>query len=465
MKYMNFLFSLTFCLLISTIHFSAHAEGGSVRETVCDDAIIEFASAAVVVPEVKSALEQAVNGIQPLPPNYGDFKGVNPWSSDPAEFLVQFAEFFSEWCEWLPEISGSHDNGLYYIQKFAMFYYKNPAAVNFVQGRDPRNPLFVLPELSDFLRKFSDSRGSFMNTSASTEYIKQWIDDPRVEISDYTQTDPEDYTSWNDFFIRELRRKDPSDPSSDIVARPVTMSDYPERDYIVVAPTDCIMNPLEQAIVFGSALGVTHREYVDNPIDLNTVIDVKNYPISISNLLGGLSSSFKSEFIGGTGLACVLLPNTYHHFHSPVNGEVIYARVVKKGAWGYQDFPNWAAQDGNAGRPGTDFTQFEEFQRAVIVIRVKHKNYNGEELTGYVASVPVGLNTIASVILDDYIQDASFENPVAVKAGNSRFGHFLYGGSLNLLLFSKGLVQTGAIQTRLGNQIGLFDTSNSAPQP
>lgn len=53
----------------------------------------------------------------------------------------------------------------------------------------------------------------------------------------------------------------------------------------------------------------------------------------------------------------------------------------------------------------------------------------------------------------------------AVKAGNSRFGHFLYGGSLNLLLFSKGLVQTGAIQTRLGNQIGLFDTSNSAPQP
>ena len=452
-------------LLCSASVATVQAQESAEQDNVCGTAISEFIAAAIAVPGVRSALELATEGIQPLPPNYGDFKGTNPWSNDPDVFLIQFEEFYNEWCEWLPQISGSHDNGLYYIQKFAMFYYKNPAAVNFVHGRDPNNPLLVLPELSDFLRKFSDERGRFMDTSDSTDHVAQWIDDPRVEISDYTRTEPDDYVSWNDFFIRDLRRVNPSDPSSDIVARPVTMSNYPERDYIVVAPTDCIMNPLEQAVAYDSVLGVTNREYIDNPIDLNTVIDVKKYPLSVSDLLGELSGSFKSKFVGGTGVTCVLMPNTYHHFHSPVDGEVIYAKVVSTGAWGYQDFPNWAAQDGNVGRAGSDLTQFQEFQRAIIIIRVKYKNYNEEELTGYVASVPVGLNTIASVVLDEYIQDASFENPVSVKAGNSRFGHFLYGGSLNILLFSKGLVQSNAIQTRLGNQIGLFDTSNSAPQP
>lgn len=44
--------------------------------------------------------------------------------------------------------------------------------------------------------------------------------------------------------------------------------------------------------------------------------------------------------------------------------------------------------------------------------------------------------------------------------GYTRLGNFFYGGSLNILLFSKGLA-SGAIQTRLGNQITLFNVGTA----
>jgi phosphatidylserine decarboxylase len=37
-------------------------------------------------------------------------------------------------------------------------------------------------------------------------------------------------------------------------------------------------------------------------------------------------------------------------------------------------------------------------------------------------------------------------------------GHFLYGGSLFIMIFEPGRYSSGAIQVRLGNQIGTFDT-------
>lgn len=208
------------------------------------------------------------------------------------------------------------------------------------------------------------------------------------------------------------------------------------------------MNPLVQAL---QKQGSTVREYVENPLQKDTVLDVKNIPISLMDLLGNAPVELKEQFIGGTGLSCVLMPNTYHHFHSPVDGEIVHAEIVPSGTYGYEDFPNWLPLDGNVGRPGTDFSQFQVFQRGVIIIEVKYKNLDGKELTGYVASIPVGLNTIGSVVLDTDIVPGK-----TVKRGYTRLGNFLYGGSLDILLFSKGLA-SGAVQTRLGTQITLFN--------
>ena len=70
------------------------------------------------------------------------------------------------------------------------------------------------------------------------------------------------------------------------------------------------------------------------------------------------------------------MPNSYHHFHTPVSGEVVHAEVVAikddaaLGTYGYYDFPNWVNKNGNVGGPGTDFSQFEVFQRGVVIIKI-----------------------------------------------------------------------------------------------
>ncbi|MCH8323064.1 MAG: phosphatidylserine decarboxylase, partial [Proteobacteria bacterium] len=238
-----------------------------------------------------------------------------------------------------------------------------------------------------------------------------------------------------------------------IPSRPVTM---PGRNYVVVSPTDCIMNPLVQVLKEQST-GSSVRSVINNPLEADTVIDVKSYPISLDRLLGNAPAALKQTFIGGSGLACVLMPNTYHHFHSPVDGEIIYTEIIEVGTngvlgtYGYYDFPNWAPMSGDVGRPGTDFSQFEVFQRGVIIIRVEYDGINGQTITGYVASIPVGLDTIGSVVFDPATKTGA-----VVKKGYTRLGNFLYGGSLNILLFSKG-ISSGVVQTRLGNQITLLN--------
>ncbi len=426
----------------------------------CSLEIATFLIQSFATIENETATTMALRGLQAPPTNYGSFKGINPWPSDPQTWVYAVTDVFNEWCEFLPQTSGSQNNGLHYIQYFALFYYQNSAAVDLVQGRNPANPSQPMVQFSEFLENFSNTRGQYMDGLASTQYVSQWIADARIEISDYILQSPSDYTSWNQFFTRELALNVPGDPSSGIKTRPVTM---PTRDYIVVAPTDCIMNPLEQVLQSDPNLGVLKKKFLENPIDFNTVVDVKNTPISINSLLGSTPDNIKALFVGGTGLSCVLMPNTYHHFHSPVTGAVVHSEIVRDGTFGYDDFPNWVPNDGNVARSGTDFSQFQAYQRGVIIIQVNYLNVDGRSLVGYVASIPVGLDTIGSVVLDAALEGASLTSPVGVQRGVTRLGNFVYGGSLDILLFSKGLVQSAAVQTRLGNQIGLFDVGQSPP--
>lgn len=132
---------------------------------------------------------------------------------------------------------------------------------------------------------------------------------------------------------------------------------------------------------------------------------------------------------------------------------MVYAEIVTTGSpgaagtFGYPDIPNWAPLDGNAGRPGTDFSQFEAFQRGVVIFGVLYANLPGENpatLTGYVASIPVGLNMV--VLADGVEADAR------VTKGVTELGRFYYCGSLNILLLSVGMIDP-AIQTRWATRL------------
>jgi len=383
-----------------------------------------------------------------------DYQMVNPWKVGGMNFpyavlVSRMVNYFTEWCTFLPEIEGDQDNGLKYILDFAWFYFHNPSGQRFTQGIDP---ISLQPDttLATFLQDFTVARGKFMDSAASTKFIPQWIDDPRIEIEDYKRQTAGEYVSWNDFFARNLI----TDPSTETIpSRPVTM---PDRDYVVSAPTDCIMNPLVQQIDTNTSAGSV-RALIDNPLELNTVIDVKRFPLSVDRLLGSAPDHLKQAFVGGSGISCVLMPNTYHHFHAPVSGIIEHAEVVKAGTYGYYDFPNWVPLDGNVARLGTDFTQFEVFQRGVIIIKVEYTGAEpGEILEGYVASIPVGLDTIGSVVLNPETTAIN----ASVTRGYTELGNFFYGGSLNIMLFSKGLLSP-AIQVRLGNQVGILNAGTS----
>lgn len=444
------------------------SESGPEMGPPCQGSIDFLAQAYRDDPATRAAFQAAYDGLQPLPHGYSyGGSSENPWKAagDGAGLARAVGEFYAEVCTLLPQIIGTNDNALDSIQYFAWFYFRNDAGRRLVEGKDPNDPSKPLTTVQEFLIRFNREYKGFMDSSASAAVVAEWIDDPRLEIEDYVYQEPSDYPSWNAFFARNLTREGGSYPS-----RPVTM---PDRDYVVVSPTDCIMNPLVQPVLTRS--GEVRRTLIENPLQRDTVLDVKGIPLSVDQLLAGTPEELKAKFEGGSGLACVLMPNTYHHFHSPVDGVIRHHEIVEAGAgdpyawgtFGYSDWPNWVPLDGNVGRPGTDFSQFQGFQRGVIVIEVSYDNLPGKEpekLTGWVASIPVGLDTVGSVVFHPDVR-----RDMRVKKGVTPFGNFYFGGSLNILLFSPiegfdAQMVSPAVQTRMGNQIGILNTPYPAPE-
>ena len=441
------------------------------KESPCQHSLTYLEEQYKLSPTTQNAFDKIYAGLTELPDGYSyNQSKENPWkeAGNGKNLHIMMQKMFKEWCVVLPEIEGDSDNALDPILYFAWLYYKNSAGQDFVQGRNPSAPGQILETGPTFLAKWNEGYLQYMNSKESTKRIHEWVKDPRIEIDDYQITDADNYKSWNEFFARNLK----SDKENRYPSRPVTM---PEHNYVIVSPTDCIMNPLVQVLKFDNTY---QRKYIENPLQMDTILDIKNIPISVSDMLGATPDNIKQKFIGGNGLACVLMPNTYHHFHSPVDGTVIHAEIVEigtpatPGTFGYPDFPNWVPMDGNVGRPGTDFSQFQAFQRGVIIVKVTYKNLPEKKpktLTGYVASIPVGLDSVGSVVLNTCDNEHTdrvncFDVGGTVVKGKTKFGNFFFGGSLNILLFSKGMISP-AVQTRMGNQIGIINIGESPKSP
>lgn len=477
------LLALAFPALASE-NMAAEDPAADVEVSPCQGSLDFLAEAYENEPRTRAAFAATYSGLQQLPPGYSYDEARsqrNPWQihiNNGEELVAGVIDFYRQVCTLLPQIIGTNDNALDSIQYFAWLYYNNDAGRRMVEGIDPHDPTKPLDSVKDFLIQFNAEYKAYMDSEASTGKVAEWIADPRIEIQDYVKKNPSDYDSWNAFFSRELTQA----PDGTYPSRPVTL---PGRDYVVVAPTDCIMNPLVQMVQ--TQTGDVQRRLIDNPLQQDTVLDVKGIPISMSDLLANAPDDLKAKFTGGSGLACVLLPNTYHHFHSPVDGTLRYAEIVEAGqnpyafgTFGYSDWPNWVPLDGNVGRPGTDFSQFAGFQRGVLIIEVEYDNAphqkhhpagdEPEKLRGWVASIPVGLDTVGSVVFNEDIPLGyrSQEDGMKVTKGITEFGNFFFGGSLDILIFSPiegfdAQMLSPAVQVRMGNQIGILNTPYPAP--
>jgi phosphatidylserine decarboxylase len=320
---------------------------------------------------------------------------VNPWKGkDFADLLA----FFDDWYHLLPTPSGEHDE-FHYIEKFAWFYYKNQYGQQIV-GQDPG---------LGWTRDFAEARRRFLDSQASTAVLPQWLADPTIHIEQCI-IPAEGFKSFNEFFIRELK------PGTRPIASPVD-------DSVLVAPTDCVLNMIDL-------------------LTPETVIPTKlNQQLHLEELLAG--SAYAKRFAAGTAISCVLSPTTYHHYHAVVSGKVVESREDVAGAyWGMEDFGSFF-NAGNLGC-GHGYSAFEHSRRGYLVIETKEH--------GLVAMVPVGLDTIGSVVFEERFKKVTPQNQVPVYKGE-KLGHFAYGGSLIIILIEQGI---SSITIPQGQQIGVF---------
>lgn len=331
-------------------------------------------------PQFKRLMDNLFANIHPLRSGK-----PNPWQGKGMNELYQFVD---DWSQFLPLA----DNGLSYIRQFQMLIDTNIYGEIMVQTE---------PGLS-WTRHLANVRRLLMTSDKSQQKINQWTNNPRIHIDDYVVPDG-GFKSFNDFFIRELKQP-----------RVVTR---PNDDSIVVSPADCLVMMMDAKI--------TDSSHITTKVGQN---------FKVTELLA--DSKYANKFIGGTGIRCILTPTDYHHYHAPVNGEIVEARENVSGVL-YGGVPGPKAID-----------NITNFQRGYYIYKT--------EAFGYVAMVPVGLATIGSVVFEDRYKHINDDKPVAIKKGE-KVGRFEYGGSLVIILFEPDRFELLSVEQ--GSRIGELRTT------
>ncbi|MFC5055896.1 phosphatidylserine decarboxylase [Saccharothrix xinjiangensis] len=329
--------------------------------------------------------------------------------------------FFREWYAWEPKV----EEGLNYIEKFSWLNYRNDDGMKFVTTGAGLLMTY----------DFTQLQGRYMDSPASRDLVGKWEEELGPKMEDYVV--PQDgFQNFNEFFTRDLK------PG----VRPI---DAPNDDSVVVAPADCVINMIVDDLTADTALPVKTVT-----MNVETLLDRSEYAASF------VKDHKRGDTSGGTAVSCILMPDTYHWYHSPVTGRVVESRDDIGGIYyGMRDFPE-LLNKGDVGY-GYDYSMFEHFRRGYLVIET--------EQHGYVGMVPVGLNSIASVRFLEKFRDVNdTTGSVAVNKGE-KIGYFKYGGSLNILLFEPG--RFPALRLLQGQRIGqlemtlpgFFSTSGRAP--
>lgn len=329
-------------------------------------------------PKFKEGFDQAIAHVQTMPSDTPKDIQHN-WKGSNIDDLC---DFFKSWYTWNPELS----TGLEFIQRFSWLYYENQKGLEFVTKGTGLHMTYLFVEIN--ARK--------MNSTKSIDLVKKWMDAIGVEKMKQYIIPKGGYQSFNEFFSRELK-----------VARPISS---PDDNSVVVSPADAIIN------------------MIDDNLAVNTSpLDVKTQQLNVTQLLD--NSELAGKFKGGTAISCILMPDVYHRYHAPVSGKVVESKEDVAGEYfGIKDFPK-LINGGNVGY-GYDYSVFEHFRRGYTII--KTEDY------GHVAMIPVGLNTISSVVFHDKFKNINLKDtPLNITKGEE-IGYFQYGGSMNILLFEKG---------------------------
>lgn len=238
--------------------------------------------AIVSNPVVEAAYNDAIARVAP----FIEEGSPNPWVGQSIHYFV---DYFRDWFTFLPEPTG----GLGKIVPFTWFYLNNPTAAAFLNTFKSKShgATKYTTEIFDWTVKFIMERGRFMDSPESLLFIKEWTHDPTTHIEDFI-VPAGGFKSFNEFFTRELNlSRNP---------RPIAA---PDDDSVVTATADSEIN------------------FILSDLTLTQELDVKSRQLNVLQLLN--NSQYARFFEGGTAISCVLMPQSYHHFHAPVTGTIV----------------------------------------------------------------------------------------------------------------------------------------------
>ncbi len=129
----------------------------------------------------------------------------------------------------------------------------------------------------------SDLYGKRMDKPNSKKRIPKFVEKLDIDLSE-AQKSLEEFTTFNDFFVRKLKKN----------ARKIDSSSNS-----VISPADGKITAFQK-------------------IDVNERFIIKGYDFAISDFLG--NNELAKQFINGSMIIIRLCPTDYHRFHFPISG-------------------------------------------------------------------------------------------------------------------------------------------------
>ena len=149
----------------------------------------------------------------------------------------------------------------------------------------------ILPRLA--LTAFVFRLARIRTTSIKNFFIRQFVNFYKVDVEEVKQSVPDDFATFNDFFIRELVAG----------ARPID------------AAGESIVSPADGTV---SAAG---------KIDRDRIFQAKGLHYTLTDLLA-TDIDDAEKYVDGAFATIYLSPSNYHRVHSPLAGEIVAARYV-----------------------------------------------------------------------------------------------------------------------------------------